>query len=138
MVKTIDYKLKSNAWEIVQLPQEYAERAEKLIQDISKAKSGGDLVKIAKEHPYMAQSDIIGPISEFLYPSDGGARSLFMHDLILLNVSLSCINRGYNDSMSQLKEEYNKAQTTLDETYKSFAVPIMKSLEGIHSKIGEK
>jgi hypothetical protein len=135
-MKTIDYKLKSS-WQIVQLPEEYLQRAEDLIRDVSQIKSGADTVSVFEKHPYLANQEILKFVKALLYSKPNTEEEFYLRDNLFLGVSLYCANKDYNNHINEMKEAYESEEKKISEVYKKIVEPIIKTLEYIQPKNGK-
>jgi UDP-galactopyranose mutase len=128
-MKTIEYTIKSDSWGNVQLPQEPFEKAKELIEDLSKPKSGIDLLNFVGNHLYLTNESILNLAKEFITSEPYSKKALALQDELFLSISMDYINNTYAWEMNHLKEEYEKAEKDINGKYKSVADPIMKMIE---------
>ncbi len=133
-MKTIEYKLQSEPKISVTIPEVYMNLTQKLLDDVTNANSGLDLINAAREHRYLFNDQISSLVSQILYSNQNPRKQAELKDRLLLDVTMYCLSNDYEASMKEIKKEYEEKENNIAEAYKALAGPILKVMERFELK----
>jgi hypothetical protein len=133
-MKTIDYKILSEEWGSVQLPQEALEKTKKLIDDLHQSKSGMDLLNFADEHIYLFNTEILNLAKEYMACTPDTKKEMELKDRLLLSICVYGLDRLHDFNLYELKKQYTEAEIQINEKYKDIIEPIVKIMKKFELK----
>jgi hypothetical protein len=109
-MKTIEYKLKSNPNRVIIVPEDYAKKAEELVNISMKIKNIEELGKVVNSNSYFRKGGYIGLVLDFLHLQRKEDEGIYIkargEDRIYLT---TCLNMAYED-LSYKEEEKKKKE----------------------------